>query len=85
MIGVRLSDRHERRLRELARQQKMKPGPFARRIVIAFLEHEDGPGVADSGRIGRIERYMPTLARLMLRLERKVDTFLDNAELVDPN
>lgn len=84
MIGVRLSDSYEQKLCELARQVKMKPGPFARRVLIAYLEQEQEKDLAVVGRLRRIEQHIPTLARLMLRLEKKVDTFLDNAELVDP-
>jgi hypothetical protein len=84
MIGVRLSESHERKLVELARQAKMKPGPFARRILIAYIEQHQDAQAAVVGRLTRIEQHIPTLARLMLRLEKKVDTFLENAELVDP-
>lgn len=84
MIGVRLSEPHERKLCELARQAKMKPGPFARRLIIAYLEQQQDREAAVVGRLTRIEQHIPTLARLMLRLEKKVDTFLENADLVDP-
>ncbi len=61
----------------------MKPGPLARRILIAYIEQHADKETAVVGRLSRIEQHIPTLARLMLRLERKVDTFLNNAELVD--
>jgi hypothetical protein len=62
----------------------MKPGPYARRILIAYIESQEERDAALSGKLSRIESFMPKLARLMLRLERKVDTFLENAELTDP-
>lgn len=83
MIGVRLSDDYERRFAELARKAGMKPGPFARRILMAYVESNRGGDATVDGKLRRIEEHIPKLARLMLRLERKVDAFLDNAELVD--
>ena len=79
-----MSELHERRLCELATQMKMKPGPFARRVLIAYLEQQQDQESAVVGRLSRIEQHLPTLARLMLRLEKKVDAFLENAELVEP-
>jgi hypothetical protein len=84
MIGVRLSESHERKLLELARKAKMSPGPFARRILIAYIEQHEDTETAVVGRLTRIEQHLPTLARLMLRVEKKVERFLENAEIVDP-
>jgi hypothetical protein len=75
MIGVRLTDEYERRLKEMARRAGMGPGPFARRILMAYLENsQSGPTV---------EAKLSSIARHVARLEKKVDTFLENAELID--
>jgi predicted transcriptional regulator len=84
MIGVRLSESHERKLVELARQSRMKPGPFARRVLIAYIEEQHDMEAAVVIRLARIERHLPTIARLVLRLEKKVDAFLEHVEIVDP-
>jgi len=84
MIGIRLSEDYERRLCELARDARMKPGPFARQVLIAYIESQQDKDGLVSGKLSRIEQFLPRLARLMLRLERKVDTFLENAEITDP-
>jgi hypothetical protein len=70
MIGIRLSQDHERKLCALAREAGMKPSPFARRVLIAFLESqaEDEKDVAV--KLSRIEQFMPKLTRSLLRLER---------------
>jgi len=88
MIGIRLTEDYERRLRDLARQAKMKPSPFARRVIIAYLESQaEGQSIVLT-KLSGIEQsnrtIAKTLAKSMLRLERKVTQFLDNAEIVDP-
>ena len=84
MIGIRLTKDYERKLNDLAREAKMKPGPFARQVLIAYIESKQDNDTVVSSKLSRLEQFMPQLARLMLRIERKVDTFLDNAELTDP-
>ncbi len=84
MIGIRLTNDHERKLRTLAREARMKPGPFARRVLIAYLESQ-AEDERDLGvKLSRIEDFLPKLTRSMLRLERKVTQFLENADIVDP-
>ena len=88
MIGIRLTEDYQRRLRDLAREAKMKPGPFARRVLIGYLESQaEGQSIVLT-KLSGIEQsnrsIAKTLAKSMLRLERKVTQFLDNAEIVDP-
>jgi hypothetical protein len=74
MIGVRLEDAYERRLKEMAKRAGMGPGPFARRILMAYLEGSEHQ---------TLDAKLGSIARLIMRLERKVDAFLENAEVVD--
>jgi hypothetical protein len=74
MIGVRLEDAYERRLKEMAQRAGMGPGPFARRILMAYLEDSEHR---------TLDAKIGSIARLVARLERKVDTFLENVEVVD--
>ena len=84
MIGVRLGEDYEEKLAHLARQAKMKPGPFARRVLIAYMESQQKTDTVLSGKLSRIEEFMPRLARLMLRLDEKVTTFLEQVEIAHP-
>jgi hypothetical protein len=82
MIAVRLSEEYEAKFAELARTARMKPGPLARRILIAYIE-SGGDAPTLEAKLDSIGRHMPTLARMMQRLEQKFDVILDNAEIVD--
>jgi endonuclease III len=84
MIGIRLPEDYERKLRHLAREAKMTPGPFARRILIAYIESQQNNDAVVTSKLARIEQVLPQLARSMLRLEHKVSTFLDQVEITDP-
>ena len=84
MISIRLSEDHERKLHALAREAGMKPSPFARKVLIAYLESQaEGESIV-LNKLSRIDQFVPKLAKSMLRLERKVTQFLENVDIVDP-
>ena len=84
MIAVRLTEEYQERLSKLAREARMKPGPYARRILIAYIESQADWQTDVLAKLARIEQCIPQLARPVLRLEDKLNTFLENAELTDP-
>ncbi|MFO0888319.1 MAG: hypothetical protein U0790_04130 [Isosphaeraceae bacterium] len=81
MITVRLSDEYEAKFVQLARRAGMSPGPLARRILMAYIESQGDEKTLEA-KLDSIGRHIPALARMILRLETKVDAFLENAEIV---
>jgi len=84
MIGIRLSQDHERKLCALAREAGMKPSPFARRVLIAFLESQAKDEKDITMRLSRIEEVMRRTAQAVLQQRKQLARFLENVDIVDP-
>src|SRR3954470_1483025 len=83
MITVRLTAKYERKIAEMAKKEGLLPGPYVRRLLIAHVESDGDGEVSLDAKLNTIERGVATILRETLKNSRKVDAFLDAAEIVD--
>src|SRR3954447_16358584 len=82
MITVRLTPEYERKIAEMAKKEGLLPGPYVRRLLIAHVESDGDGEVSLDAKLNTIERGVATILRETLKNSRKVDAFLDAAEIV---